>query len=543
MIRLFEQLKGRLIVSCQASPGDPLEDIDALRRIALAAIQGGASGLRLNSAPQVAAMRRETNLPIIGIEKKYGPKGLRITPDFASAASLATAGASMIALDCTDREWPSGEPWRELIARIHEELRLPVMADISTSDEAAAAAAAGADCVGTTLYGYTERTTQDHLCFNWPLLAALTRQLQVPIMAEGHISNPEEARRALESGAWSVIVGSAITRPGVIASNFVHALQKSSCSAPAIGVDIGGTSIKAGLVRRDGEVSASSQTPTEASKGRDAIKAGLVRAVEATLSAARDQAIQPSGIGIATAGAVDDLDGSIFAATDNLPGWAGFELRAFVQERFQLPASVVNDAQAAVLSELRFGMGRGLSDFVVLTLGTGVGGGIVSGGRLVRGQHGFGGSIGHSVIHAGGRPCNCGRKGCLEAYVSTAALLSAYREHGGAMPEGPFEDAALALKINQLARNGHAAAQSAYACLAGHLAEAAADLFNLLDPQVVILSGGLIEGYPSFISDVQERVTKLLHFGAKRQPQLRAATTGRFAGVQGAASLVLNTGY
>jgi len=260
------------------------------------------------------------------------------------------------------------------------------------------------------------------------------------------------------------------------------------------------------------------------------------------MRAAREQRIQPAGIGIATAGAVDDRDGSIFAATDNLPGWAGFELRAFSHERFRLPVSVVNDAQAAVLSELHFGRGRGLSDFVVITLGTGVGGGIVSGGRLIRGQHGFAGSIGHSVIHAGGHPCNCGRKGCLEAYVSTAALLRAYRDHGGVVAGESNDDATLALRINQLARAGDGAAQSAYACMAEHLAEGVANLFNLFDPEAVILSGGLIEGYPAFITNVQERVKALLHFGEKRQPRLCAATTGRFAGVQGAASLVLDTG-
>lgn len=541
MTTLFEQLKGGLIVSCQASPGDPLENTDALRRIALAAIQGGACGLRLNSAAQVAAVRRETHLPIIGIEKKYGPAGLRITPDFASAAGLAEAGASIIALDCTSREWPGAEPWHELIQRIHQELRLAVMADIATIDEAAAAAAAGADCVGTTLFGYTERT-RNHHSFSWTLLEDMRRQLRVPIMAEGHISAPEEARRAIDGGAWSVIVGSAITRPGEIAARFAHALRRPPCTAPAIGVDIGGTSIKAGLVKPDGEVFFSTQTPTEASGGREVITAGLVRTIQQTLNAARERKIEVAGIGIATAGAVDERDGSIFAATDNLPGWAGFALRAFAEERFQLPVSVVNDAQAAVLSELHFGMGRGLSDFVMITLGTGVGGGIVSGGSLIRGQHGFGGSIGHSVIHSGRLPCNCGREGCLESYVSTAALLRAYREGGGDVPDGHIDDAALALRINELARNGDRAAQSAYAYLAEHLAEGVANLFNLLDPQAVILSGGLIEGYPAFIADVQARVTKLLHFGTKRQPQVRAATTGRFAGVQGAASLVLASG-
>lgn len=541
MSAILEQLKGKLIVSCQAFPGDPLENTDAIRRIALAAAGGGAAGLRLNSAEHIAAVRRDTNLPIIGIEKQYGPAGLRITPDFAAAVALADAGASIIALDCTDRVWPAGDSWQELIQRIHRHLHLPVMADIATLDEALAAAAVGADCVGTTLCGYTERTRNNH-SFNMNLIAQMVQHLHVPVMAEGHISTPEEARRAIDGGAWCVIVGSAITRPGAITAKFAHALERSASSLPAIGVDIGGTSIKAGLVQRNGEVCFPTQVPTEAGKGRESIAAGLVKAAEQVLASARDKHFELAGLGIATAGAVDHRDGSIFAATDNLPGWSGFPLRGFAEEHFRLPAFAVNDAQAAVLSELHFGLGRNFSDFVVLTIGTGIGGGIVTGGKLLRGQHGFAGSIGHSVIHAGGRRCNCGRNGCLEAYVSTAALLREYRKHGGAVPEGTIDDAALARKINHLAHSGDTAAQSAYAAMSEHLSEGIANLFNLVDPQAVLLSGGLIEEYAQFVPEVEKQVVKLLHFGTKRQPQVLAAKAGRFAGVQGAAALVFESG-
>ncbi len=540
MNAILEELKDKLIVSCQAFPGDPLEDTDALCRIALAAIEGGAAGLRLNGADQVAVLRRETSVPIIGIEKKYRPAGLRITPDFASAAALAAAGASIIALDCTDRDWPGDEPWRAIVRRIHEELGLPVMADIATAEEAIAAADAGADCVGTTLYGYTEQTRNGD-SFSWRLLAEMKERLRVPIMAEGHLSTPEEARRAVDAGAWCVIVGSAITRPGVLAAGFAKALARRSSSGPAIGVDIGGTSIKAGIVERSGEVAFATQAPTEASRGREAIVAGLVQTVEETLAVTRDRKIVPSGIGIATAGVVDRSSGSIFAATDNLRGWSGFALRSFAEQRFHLPVSVVNDAQAAVLAEFCFGAGRGLTDFAVITVGTGVGGGMVSGGRLMGGQLGFAGTIGHMVIHAGGRPCNCGRNGCLEAYVSTASLLREYAAHGGAVPEGALDNAALALRINQLARGGDPAAQSAYATLTENLAEGIANLFNLFDPQAVFLSGGLIEEYHPFISEVERRVTRLLHFGEKRRPRIRAAATGRLAGVQGSAALVFES--
>jgi predicted NBD/HSP70 family sugar kinase len=424
-----------------------------------------------------------------------------------------------------------------IIKRVHEELRLPVMADIATLEEGLAAAAAGADFVGTTLNGYTEETCGNHF-FDWSLLADLVRRIRVPIIAEGHISTPEEARRAAAMGAWCVIVGSAITRPGVITSKFVRALRNGSSAGAAIGVDIGGTCVKAGLVRPTGAVSLETQVPTEAAKGRDAIAASLCEAIEQVL-AALTKGIQPVGLGIASAGAISAKDGSVFAATENLPGWAGFDLRSFAEKRFHLPTWVVNDAHAAVLAELHFGAGRSLSNFVAITIGTGIGGGIVCDGKLLRGQHGFAGSIGHHVIREGGHPCNCGRRGCLEAYVSTAALLREFRERGGAIPDhASIDDAALALRINHLAIEGLPAAVGAYRALGNYLAEGIANIFNLFDPEAVLVSGGLVEGQVQFLCAVAEQVANLLHLGLKRQPCVRAAKAGRFAGVQGAAALV-----
>jgi len=541
MFAIFEQLKGKLVVSCQASPGDPLDSADAICRMALAALSGGAAGLRINSAEHIATLRRHTDVPIIGIHKQYGPAGLHITPDFASASALVDAGASMIALDCTDRVWPDGDPWQALISRIHEELHLPVMADVATLAEAQAAVVAGADCVGTTLNGYTDRTRHDK-SFNWTLLAQMAERLGVPVIAEGHISTPEEALRALNCGAWCVVVGSAITRPGLITGGFVRAMEPQTLTTPAIGIDIGGTSIKGALVLRNGDTLFPAQVPTNAIRGRDAILAGVLHVIEQVLTAARNEGVQPAGLGIATAGVVDHRDGSIFAATDNLPGWAGFPLRTFAENRFRLPCFVINDAHAAVLSEQQFGIGRGLTDFVAITIGTGIGGGIVSAGKLLLGQHGFAGTIGHSVIRTDGLPCNCGRAGCLEAYVSTAGLIREYRRLGGAVPEGVIDDAAIALKINQLACGGDDAAQEAYKVLSLYLSDAIANLFNILDPQAVLVSGGLIEGYARFITDVEQQVQQRLHFAAKRRPQVRAASAGKNAGVQGAATLVFEAG-
>ncbi len=218
------ELKGKLIVSCQAPMGSPLHHTETLCRIAACAIEGGVAGLRTNGVEVLTAMRRQTSVPILAIEKRVVEGRVLITPDFRSAASLALAGASVIALDCTAAPRLPGESWQILIARIHEELKLPVLADIATLDEARLAVNAGADAVATTLYGYTPETA-DKREISWELMQQLTKELPVPILAEGHLRMPQEARRCLELGAYAVVVGAAITRPDLIASGFIQAMS------------------------------------------------------------------------------------------------------------------------------------------------------------------------------------------------------------------------------------------------------------------------------------------------------------------------------
>ena len=540
MHKILEILHHQLVVSCQAAPNDPMEDTATLRRVARSAVSGGAKGLRLNSPEHIRAVRLDTALPIIGIQKSYRGGKLRITPTFADAASLAAAGADIIALDCTDRVHPYGDPWREIVARIKAELNVLIMADISTLREAIAASDAGCDLIGTTLNGYTEESSGS-TGFNWELLAGITIATGRPVVAEGHIGTPAQARRALDAGAWCVVVGSAITRPGTITANFVHAIEAGAqTEANAIGIDIGGTSIKAAIVSHGGEVIAPITIPTQASGGRDVIARSLLEATAQTIDTARLRGIEIQGIGIASAGAIDAANGIVFAATENLPGWAGFDLRGFMKQHTPLPVFVENDAHAAALSELHFGAARGLTSFVALTLGTGIGGGLVLGGKLQRGQHGFAGTIGHQTICFDGRPCNCGRYGCLEAYVSTASLIREYRTLA---PEASLDcdAAAQARHIATLSLAGDNAARAAYTALAHFLAEGLANVFNILDPQAVIVSGGLIEGQPNFLDVVQSKTQSLLHFGNKRPPKILRATAGHFAGVQGAAASVFST--
>jgi N-acylglucosamine-6-phosphate 2-epimerase len=217
-------LKGTLIVSCQAAPGDPLDDVETLRRMAISALRGGAGGLRANGVESIAAFRRETSRPVIGIVKRYIGGEVYITPDFASAKAAADAGSDVIALDCTARRLYAAEPWPRMIQRIHDELEKPVLADVASLEDALAAQAANADAVATTLYGYTAETAQ-YRAVNWELVQQLIEKMRIPLIVEGHISEPAEVRRALDMGAYAVVVGAAITRPESIAARFVKAIQ------------------------------------------------------------------------------------------------------------------------------------------------------------------------------------------------------------------------------------------------------------------------------------------------------------------------------
>jgi N-acylglucosamine-6-phosphate 2-epimerase len=180
--------------------------------MAQAAVNQGAVGVRIDTPAHVEAVRRQSStVPIIGLWKQQLPGfEVYITPQFHHAATIASAGADIIAIDATSRERPEGETINTLIARIHDELGKLVMADVDTMENAIAAAKAGADFVGTTLYGYTAQTK--HLSPpGFDLLTQMVEQLDVPVICEGGIASPQMAQDALQRGAYAVVVGTAIT--------------------------------------------------------------------------------------------------------------------------------------------------------------------------------------------------------------------------------------------------------------------------------------------------------------------------------------------
>jgi N-acylglucosamine-6-phosphate 2-epimerase len=224
---IMEQLQHGLIVSCQAKPGSPLRNSKVMAAMAQAAEQAGAVGIRANGSADISAIRAVVNIPIIGIYKQELPgTDVYITPTIESAREVIAAGADLVALDATARPRSGDLSAAELIHQCRNELNVPVMADISTLSEGVAAASAGADLVATTLVGYTPYS--QHLTLpNFEFIRELILAVDTPVVVEGHISTPAEARRALDLGAYAVVVGAAITQPEYITRRFIETMQAS----------------------------------------------------------------------------------------------------------------------------------------------------------------------------------------------------------------------------------------------------------------------------------------------------------------------------
>lgn len=226
---LLRKIKGNLIVSCQALEGEPLylENGSVMPLMARAAKQAGASAIRTNGVRDVIGIKEETNLPIIGIIKK-GYEGYEqyITVTMEEVDQLVKAGADIIAIDCTLRERVDGRTVAEFIKDIKKKYpQIILMADISNFEEGINAWESGIDMVGTTLSGYTPYTLKLEEP-DFKLIEDLSKNIDIPVIAEGRIHTPEQAARALDLGAHAVVVGGAITRPLEIATRFVDAISK-----------------------------------------------------------------------------------------------------------------------------------------------------------------------------------------------------------------------------------------------------------------------------------------------------------------------------
>jgi thiazole biosynthesis protein thiG len=225
---ILKTIKGQLIVSCQALPEEPLHSSFIMGRMALAAFQGGAKGIRANTVEDIQEIKKIVNLPIIGIIKKVyvDEPNVYITPTIKEVDALVQEGVDIIALDATQRCHPGKKSIDDLFREVRQKYPNQLfMADTSNLEEGLHSAEIGFDLVGTTLAGYTDYTKGVSLP-PYRFLKDLVKQCPVPIIAEGNISTPEHCRHAMDIGVHAVVVGSAITRPLEITKKFMKALTE-----------------------------------------------------------------------------------------------------------------------------------------------------------------------------------------------------------------------------------------------------------------------------------------------------------------------------
>ena len=222
---MLDQIKGKLVISCQALPGEPLHSPMIMGRMALAAKNAGAAGIRAQGVADIIEIKQVTGLPVIGIIKRnYPDSEVFITATKKEVQELLATDCEMIALDATIRPRPNGELLQDLLDQIHAANRL-AMADCSTVEEAKIAEEIGFDCVSTTLAGYTSYSTQT----SGPdveLVKQLVKDCQIPVIAEGKIHTPEQLKEIMNLGVYSAVVGGAITRPQEIAQRFIAKLEE-----------------------------------------------------------------------------------------------------------------------------------------------------------------------------------------------------------------------------------------------------------------------------------------------------------------------------
>lgn len=225
---ILKSIKGSVVISCQALPNEPLyvEEKSIMYLMARAAKQAGSPAIRTNSVRDVIDIKKETGLPVIGlIKREYEGSEVYITPTMKEVDELVDAKSDVIALDCTFSKRLNDESINDFIKSIKEKYpSIILMADISTYEEGVNAYKCGVDMVGTTMNGYTPQSIKENIN-NLELVKKLTKEISIPVIAEGKVHYPHQVREMLDAGAYSVVVGGAITRPLEIAQRFINAAK------------------------------------------------------------------------------------------------------------------------------------------------------------------------------------------------------------------------------------------------------------------------------------------------------------------------------
>lgn len=311
-----------------------------------------------------------------------------------------------------------------------------------------------------------------------------------------------------------------------------------------VGVDLGGTNIKVGVVTVGGEVVSSLSVPTEGQGGPDHVVGRMVAAALEVIRVAGVAKDRILGVGIGAPGAMSHKQGLIISPP-NLPGWSNVPVRDMVAKGTGLPANLENDANAAAYGEFWAGGGKGTNDMVLFTLGTGIGGGVIIDGHLVRGFFDNGAELGHMIVQPGGRLCGCGQHGCVEAYASahfTAVRAVEAIKNGEKSSLQARLDQKLPVEtphVIEAANAGDPLACRIWDETCRLLAVACVNMQHFSNPQKILLGGGMIGAGKYLLEPVRKYFIEFTWKAAKDHPQIDFATLGNDAGFIGAAGLAL----
>lgn len=310
-----------------------------------------------------------------------------------------------------------------------------------------------------------------------------------------------------------------------------------------VGIDLGGTFIKGGIVSDKGDLIAETKVPTESAEGAGRVAMNVKKLCDLLFDAANMTADDVAGIGMGVPGMIDSEKGEV-VYSNNL-GWEHFPIAAEVEKLTGLPVKIANDANVAALGEAKFGCGKNYKTTVLLTLGTGVGGGIVLNGKLYEGNRSAGAELGHSVIVAGGEQCTCGRKGCLEAYASATALIRDTRRAMEANKKSPmWEIGSLDNVTGKTAFEYADKCPEAKAVVDNYIEKLGVGITNIANvfrPEAVMLGGGVCAQGDALVKPLQAYLHREI-FAGERGPNVEILTAelGNKAGTLGAAALLID---
>ena len=308
-------------------------------------------------------------------------------------------------------------------------------------------------------------------------------------------------------------------------------------SRVVIGVDLGGTNLRTALITSEGDILDKRKEATHASDGWGKIVKRLVQNIERQQEIAAQKGIAVAAVGVGSPGVIQ-VDKGIVVKSPNFPDWNNLPLKDELEKVLRLPVMIENDANAAALGEQWRGAGMGIGSMILLTLGTGVGGGIVLNKQIWHGADGMAGELGHMTIIPDGRKCGCGNTGCLEMYASARGIVQSYQDALGASEKGVRPEISSA-QVYQEANKGNARAVKVMQDMGRILGIGIANLINIFNPEMVVIGGGVRDAWPLFIDSTRTEIRKRAFEVPAARTQILPSKLGDDAGTVGAAATAL----